>query len=296
MAEATLTAAETEVTPTEDEAVVSPEALTESTPAPENVEDTSAVDAILEGIASAGTEAVGADGKNATSDEKVPPAAPSEDQIRLDERAKVEAQKRIDGLKWVVTEDAPNKLAALREELSEKGWATLVNEVNRMKGAFSPLLDRAVDVDTNYAPQVHTQGWNAAITQATEQSWDVIKKELGDDTLKAIQDAKPSSWGALLDAGIKAARKGFVPASDYVSKAFTKERLARIEQSLKERGAVGIVTHSLKDLADTGPNTPAARGGSGNQPKDFTEAEAWHASDKWTNAQFAEYKRTHSRK
>ena len=161
-----VTEAVTEVvgTPPEDATVLIPESPTESAPAPENVEEPSAVDAFLESIGSASAGNAGDQGENAASDPVVPPApvAPTPDQIRADERNRVETQNRINGLKWVITEDSPAKLARLESELSEEGREILRTELNRIKGAFDPLLQRAIDVDTNIAPSIR----NAAATDA----------------------------------------------------------------------------------------------------------------------------------
>lgn len=263
-------APETEQTPPEDVAVVSPESPTEAAPAPENVEETSPVDAILDSIGAASTANAGENDTNATPDPVVPPEPQqSPEQIRQQERERVTAENRINGLKWVVTQDAPDKLAKLANQLDEEGREILRTELNRIKGAFDPLLQRAVDVDTNIAPQHRNQGWNEAVTDMSNQVWKALPDVLGEDGAKAVQGSLPqnATWGHMANAIAKEARKGYVPAKDYVSKASTQEHLAKFEAALKDRAAQGIVTSSLRELNGTGgQDLPAARTSGRLQP------------------------------
>ncbi len=259
MAEATLV--ETEVTPANDAAVAVPESPPESAPAPENPEvETSFSDAFLESIEAATKEDAGKDGQNAASDAVVPPAQPSEAEIEARVRTRVDNENRFKGLKQVAMESGPaalQKFAPLDpEERREFDYI-----INQMKGAVAPLADRAVDVDQNYAPQIKT----AALKEAEDFTFNQfaeVAKDLGINLAESRANFR--SWQDIGKALVTAARKDMVSKADYVSKAAVKENSEKLEQSLKERGAAGIVTSSLKELmGSTGPDTPAATGGVG---------------------------------
>jgi hypothetical protein len=274
VAEATLTA-ETVETPSEEVAVVTPDSPTESVPAPENVEVASPVDAILESIGSASAENAGDHGANATPNEVVPPAVqgPTPDQIRQEERERVQNENRVNGLRWVVAEDAPAQLAKLEAELSDDGRKILQNEINRIKGAFEPLLARAVEVDTKLAPGIRSAALKEAEDFTLASFATSAKEELGEAAFKALTETRHASWVGVGKLLIQEARKGYVPSADYVSKASAKAQLDKLETALKDRGASGIVTRSLAELTgSTGPDTPAATSGSGVGSLNTTQA------------------------
>ncbi len=292
MAETTLV--EPVETPPEEAAVVTPESSPESTPAPENDEDSSAIDEIVNRIGSAFVQDGGEDGKNAAPDGVVPPAGPTPEQIEANVRNKVAAENRIQGLKNLLMESGPNALMKFRPQYDGDEQREFDYIINQMKGAAKPLADQAVDVEQNYAPVVRQTALKEAEDWTLGQLQQALKEEFGAASAEAFVKANHGSWVNVGKYIAKEARKGYVPA-EKVNETL-KTEFAKVERSLKERGAAGIVTRSLAELkGSTGPDTPAARGGSGAQPKNYAEAEAWHASDKWTTAQFRAYKATHPR-
>ena len=257
--------AEPEVTPSEEAAVATPESAPEAVPAPENT-DTS-IDEIVSSISSAFTDNGAKDGSNAASDAVVPPAGPTPEQIAASVRTQVESENRLKGLKWVAMEDGPAKLLALDDgSLSDQQRAILHNEINRIKGAFEPLLQRAVDVDTTYAPQVRQAALKEAEDWTLGQLTSSIKKTLGDAEAKAFSEAKHGSWEDVGAYFTKAARKGYVPVEQVTTTL--RERFAVYDQALKERAEADppIITRSLSELkGSTGPETPTATGGTGGR-------------------------------
>lgn len=112
---------------------------------------------------------------------------------------------------------------------------------------------------------------------------------------------------ALIEEGVKrTGNKDFEAAAipEYIDtllaheiKAKGYQTKAEVTEAVKQGQIALIKRYKELGIDPTGrvPNVPAARGVSGAQPKDYAEAEAWHASDKWTNAQFNQYRATHSR-
>ncbi len=269
MAEATLTTETEVVTPPNDAAVLPPESPAESVPAPENVEapandEPSVVDAILDSIGNAVAKDAGDDGKNAAPDGVVP-YQPTEEQIRAAERARVNAENRAAGLRAVIMEDAPTTLwRELSGELTDEKRQVLIDQINRIKGAYDPLLQRAVEVDTNYAPQVRTQALKEAEDWTLQNLGEAVKAELGDAAYKAFTETRHGSWQDVGKFFTKEARKGWV--SKETLNATLKTEFDKFEQQLKDRGAQGIVTTSLAQLkGGTGPEVPPARNGSGSR-------------------------------
>ncbi len=262
MAEATLT--ETEVTPSEEAAVATPESAPESVPAPENTEDSSRKE-LVSSIVSTFTEDGAKDGSNAAPDGVVPPAGPTPQQIAANVRSQVENENRLKGLKWVAMEDGPSKLWALADRLDDSDKQILATEINRIKGAFDPLLQRAVDVDTNYAPQVRQAAHKEAEDFTLGKLTDAIRQTLGEAEAEAFSKAGHKSWEDVGAYTIKAARKGYVSVETATKKL--EETIAKYDVALAERAASGIVTRSLSELkGSTGPETPAATGGTGGPP------------------------------
>ena len=266
MAEATLT--ETEVTPPNDAAVATPESPPESVAAPENAEDTSAIDEIVSRIGSAFTQDAGEDGNNAAPDGVVPPARLSEAEVEARVRAKVDHENRFKGLKSLALESGPAALAKFADRLDPDEQREFNYIVNQIKGAVVPLADRAVDVEQNYAPVVRQAALKEAEDWTVSQLTASVKEVLGEAEAKAFSEGKYGSWQDVGKSLFKAARKGYVPAERITETL--KSEFAKYDQALKERGSQGIVTTSLAQLSGgTGPDTPAATGGSGGN-KSYT--------------------------
>ena len=138
------------------------------------------------------------------------------------------------------------------------------------------------------APQLREQQDQQTQATVAQLLYDTVQKDLGDASVKALQTAGAKTWDDFAKAIGKEYRKG------YISNDKAKENLRgfakKIDTALKERGS------SLAEITGNGGvNLPTPRGGTGGQPKDYAEAEAWHASGKWDNAQMRTYARTHSR-
>lgn len=88
-----------------------------------------------------------------------------------------------------------------------------------------------------------------------------------EDTMKAI---------------VELARKGFVSESE-----------------AKARTSAALVKYKAEVVDPIVGKAPPREGGGagvyGDQPRTYAEAEAWHASDRWTTGQWKAYKATHSR-
>lgn len=267
---------ETEVTPPEDVAVTTPESTPESTPAPETNEEPSVIDAILESFGEG--EGTGADdGKGLATDGKVPPAevALTPEEAKAQGRREAEAEianRQTTAQRQAYLDGVRRSFQAVDAELDAKAdeWGLTTEGRQWLRGRFQAhnghwgVLHQAALNEAS--PEIKIQGFNEGVMDASEKAWTGIKEELGEPALKAIQTAKPDTWADLAKAVAKEARKGYVPSSDYVSKASAKAQLDKLEAALKDRGASGIVTRSLADLTGgTGPDTPAARGGSGGR-------------------------------
>ncbi len=259
MAEATLTEAET--TPPEEAAVATPESAPESVPAPENADDSSRKE-LVSSIVSAFTEDGDKDGSNAAPDAVVPPAGPTPQQIEAQVRNQVANENRLIGLRNTLMDQGPAALMKFRPQYEGDEQREFDYIINTMKGAAKPLVDRAVDVDTNYAPQVRLAAHKEAEDFTLGKLTDVIRQTLGEAEAEAFSKAGHKSWEDVGTYTIKAARKGYVSVETATKKL--NETIAKYDQVLGERAALGIVTNSLAELrGSTGPETPTAGGGNG---------------------------------
>lgn len=288
MAEATLAAVETEVTPPNDATLATPDATTETVTQPDDQqEDTSHIDAFLEGLGTeeAGTE--GADGKDAATDGEVPLAEQkpqTEAEIREDERRKLtqqansqknseEYRNRVTSLNWVAREDVPAKLTALAEKYGMQATdvTELFTQVNRLHGALKPVLEYELE---QQKPQIVNEAATEMQKQVATLMYEAVKEDLGEPSLTALQSGGIKTWQDFTKAIVKEARKGYVPESDYVPRAAVGKRIDKYEKAIAERGSAGIVTRSLKELDGTGgQDLPSARGGNSRQgTKEWAES------------------------
>jgi hypothetical protein len=311
MAEVALAPEAEVVTPPEDVANPTPEVTPEAAPEVENQEaESSFIDDMFKGIDAEGTSTAD-DGKGPTTDGSVPPPANaplSEEAIRADERRKLteesnkqrsgaEYLNRLKGLDWVVKEDAPAKLTALAEKygMQPLDVTELFTQFNRVNGALKPLLEYDLE---QQKPQIVNEVGTEMQRTVANFLYEAAKEELGEAAVKALQSSNVKTWPEFGKAMFKEARKGWVTeeAARAEAKKVSEKRDARLNESLAARAARGIVTHSLQDIDGNGhTSVPAAQGGTGAQPKNYAEAEAWHASGKWDNAQMRQYRATHSR-
>lgn len=290
---------QTEVTPPNDDALLTPDPTPESTPAPEVNEEDAALDAILEGLGSDDVGTGDEDGKSAAPDGLVPPAEKALTPEEAKEQGRREAEAEIANKQKALQDQAyiegvrrsfQSVDADINAKAKERGWD--LDDVEWIKSRFQShnghwnvLHKAALD---QASPQIKGQAYQEAEAEVSKLLLTTISEELGESALKAIQTAAPKTWPDLAKAITKEARKGYVAKEEVVKGQ--KALLKKLEGPLSERGiTLAQITGS------TGPQTPAARGGTGSQPKDYAEAEAWHASGKWDNAQMRAYKATHSR-
>lgn len=269
MAEATLQA-ETEVTPPNDDALLTPDSTTESAPPADNQEE-NVFDAILEGLGDDDAETVADNGTGAPADGKVPPAqtlTPEEareqgrrerDAELASQQTSAERQRYLDGLNNVV-QDVPLKLTALAERygMSPADVTELYTQFNRLNGAYKPLYEHSLEQAT---PQVKAQAYQEAEASVSKHLLDAVAEDLGDNAHKAITGEIGKSiktWPDMAKAIAKQARTGFVPKEE-VTKA-QKRVLEKIDTALKGRGM------SLKDITGNGgSDLPPIRGGTTRQ-------------------------------
>lgn len=291
MAEAIL-APETEVTPPNDDALLTPDSTTESAPPADNQEeDTSHIDAFLEGLGSDDAAQVGDDGKAATPDGTVPAPqnlTPEEarEQGRREKEAELETQRTsqerqryIEGLNFVV-QDVPAKLTALAVKygFDPADTTELMNQLNRFNGAYKPLYEHAVQQAT---PQVRQQAYQEAEASVSQHLLAAVTEDLGDAAGKAITGEIGKSiktWPDMAKAIAKEARKGFVPQAD-LTKAQRKV-LDKIDTALKGRGM------SLRDITGNGgSDLPPIRGGGGTIANSYDNDRAYNegriTSEQW---------------
>lgn len=297
MAEVAL-APETEVTPPEDVALTTPDSQVEQTPESDNQQDeTSFVDDILKGLDSESVSTGSEDGKDATTDGQVPVTAPpkTEAEIRQQLEAEQRAQQEAQNLR-TYREGVTRSFQNLDSDLTQmaKEWGLDLDQAERLKqrvqhhnGAWNVLYQAAVE---QVRPQIQQEAATEMQRQVAMLQYDAIKEELGETAVKALQSGGVNTWQDFTKSVVKEARKGYVPAADYTSKKAVKELLAKYDTALQQRG---LSLESLNGTANI--SLPPPRGGTGAQPKNYAEAEAWHASDKWSTAQFKAYKATHSR-
>lgn len=272
MAEATL-APETEVTPPNDDALLTPDSTAEDTPPADNQEeDSSHIDALLEELGKDDAATAGDDGKAATADGLVPAPeqklTPEEakEEGRREKEAEIEARRvseerkrYLDGMAFVVG-DVPEKLKQFVKDygLDVDAADRLTKEFNRLNGAIRPLFEHALE---QQRPQIESQAYQRAEAEVSKHLLDAIAEDLGEGAQKALVGEIGKSiktWPDMAKAIAKEARKGYV-AKDEVTKA--QRRLAeKIDTALKGRGM------SLKDITGNGgSDLPPVRGGNTRQ-------------------------------
>lgn len=129
-----------------------------------------------------------------------------------------------------------------------------------------------------------------ALNEGVDQAKGSMRNALTDVGKKftGVDDFEP---GKSLDEYVgkiaEHARKGYLSPAE-VKAERKKAREDTIERIIKAGGSVPGYSESALT------NLPGANGGArGPQPKNYAEAEAWHVSGKWDNAQMREYERRH---
>lgn len=194
--------------------------------------------------------------------------------------------------------------AELKATSSSREYQNYVAGVSRSFQNTFTDLDRLGDANL----------WDADVKQAVKDKFASFKGQYEVLFNYAIsQDREQQKAGmkqALVDAAAAVGLKDadFASAQDFIAKITEASRTGHLPESqvkAREREiSEKAVKAYRKRLIDAGVDIPGVKvvevpnnpgnGGAG-QPKNYAEAEAWHASGRWDNAQMRAYKATHSR-
>lgn len=264
MAEATLE--KTEVQQPEDAALTNPDSTQESTEqANDQQEDTSHIDAFLEGLDAEDAGTSTEDGKSATTDGTAPStekAPVSEEEIRQKIEAENKTRTDAENLRSY-REGVSRSFQGVEAELTQKAkeWGLDIDAADWLKSRFQQhnghwnvLYQAAIE---QASPQIESRAYQRAEGEVSKQLLDTFAEELGDNKALTGEIGKSiKTWPDMAKALVKEARKGFVPKDD-VSKGQRKV-LDRIDKALQGRGM------SLKDITGNGgSDLPPIRGSSG---------------------------------
>ena len=266
MAEATLTA-ETEVTPPNDDALTTPDPAPESVePTDDQKEDTSHIDAFLEGLGTDDAGTAAGDGKVAPTDGVVPPPekALTPEEIREETRKELEAEqaKNQTAAQLKAYRDGVNRsFQNVESELSAKAkeWGLDIDAADWLRqrfqnhnGHWKVLYEAAIE---QAQPQIHGKAYQDAEAQVSKHLLDAVLEDLGEPAHKAITGdigKGIKTWPDMAKAIAKEARKGYVPQSN-VTEA-QRKALEKVDVALKERGL------SLAQFTgNSNPQTPAIK-------------------------------------
>lgn len=258
---------ETEQKQPEDAALTNPDSTQESTEqANDQQEDTSHIDAFLEGLGSDDADTSTDDGKGATTDGTAPstekPAATREE-IRQELEAEDKVRREAENLKTYrdgvsrsfqsVDGDLMAKAKEWGLDLDQADW--LKERFRQHNGHWNVLYQAALE---QASPQIESRAYQRAEGEVSKQLLDTIAEELGDAKALTGEIGKSiKTWPDMAKALVKEARKGYV-TKDEVTKGQRKV-LDRIDTALKGRGM------SLKDITGNGgSDLPPIRGAAGS--------------------------------
>ena len=273
------------ITQPEAEAVT-PEIAEETAPAPEpEVVDDIATDVLKElGLGDVATPADTSDTAPANETEADPYAGLSPQEIAKKVREEVDEETKA--------------------TTSSREYQSYVNGVSRsFQDTFNELDRKADELDLD----ADSRKWLKDRFATFNGHWDVLFKY-------AVENDRGAQREGMKQALINAAKKAgiesvdFPSADDFITKLTEHVKAGAVTESkAKERerdAAAAAVKAYRKRLTAAGVDIPGVRvaevpnnpgNGAGGQPKNYTEAEAWHASGKWDNNQMRAYKATHSR-
>jgi len=235
---------ETEEKPPEDVAVTTPDSTPEQTPENDNQqEDTSFVDDILKGLDSSDAPTGADDGKAATTDGQVPASEKPKTEAEIRQQIEAENRQRqeADNLR-LYREGVNRSFQSLDSDLSQmaKEWGLDIEQADRLKqrvqqhnGHWNVLYQAAIE---QAKPQIEQQVDQRTQATVANLIYETVKGDLGDSSVKALQEAGAKDWGEFIKAVGNQYRKGYVPAADYTKKSSVKELLKRIDTAAREHG------------------------------------------------------------
>lgn len=292
---------QTETTPPNDESLAVPNPTPENASPPADQQDESPAGDILAELGLGQAEDSKGDGAGASPDGKAPSEfegltpeqieAKVADKLAAKNRANQSVQERvnyINGIKAYVKDST----SAVDRLADEKGWS--VEERKAVKDRLNAIVgdfDQILDYDTRNAK---TEGAQYVANLYAKGTVETLGKEAAETLFKAGHQDPQSYLEGYGEAYTK--NKGYLsPAAvkkDYLSRKEVAETLEALETAANQKG---WSVKALKGESKNNNLSPARGNGSGSQPKNYAEAEAWHASGKWDNDQMRQYKATHSR-